>query len=73
MDKFWHFIVSAILTFILSVFLGIKMAIIIVLCLGICKELYDWIIEKESFCLGDLCFDIIGIITGGVLSCLILQ
>lgn len=63
-DKYKHILISAILTIALSFIFPKYISAIIVLLIGISKELYDKYSGKGCAEWGDLISDIIGIIIG---------
>lgn len=67
-DKYLHFMVCMVLTQILcKLTISIILPLIVVLSIGILKELFDKFIMKEKFDYGDLEADIYGILTGAML------
>ena len=63
-DGLAHLLVCMMLTMVLVPFINLWLAILIVLCIGIGKELYDKFAKKTEFSTKDLICDVIGIIFG---------
>ena len=66
-DKYVHFIVCMILVQLISLFIPILYAMLIVFILGLCKEIFDSKQKDDKFDIKDLLADILGIITEGLL------
>lgn len=63
-DGLAHLLVCMMLTMVLVPLMNLWLAILIVLCVGIGKELYDKFIKKTEFSTKDLICDVIGIVFG---------
>lgn len=63
-DGLAHLLVCMMLTMVLVPLMNLWLAILIVLCVGIGKELYDKFAKKTEFSTKDLICDVIGIIFG---------
>ena len=66
-DRYVHFIVCMILVQLISLFIPILYAMLIVFILGLCKEIFDSKQKDDKFDIKDLLADILGIITEGLL------
>ena len=66
-DKYVHFIVCMILVQLISLFIPILYAMLIVFILGLCKEIFDSKQKDDKFDIKDLLADILGIITEGLI------
>lgn len=63
-DGLAHLLVCMMLIMVLAPLMNLWLAILIVLCVGIGKELYDKFTKKTEFSTKDLICDVIGIIFG---------
>lgn len=63
-DGLAHLLVCMMLTMVLVPLMNLWLAILIVLCVGIGKELYDKFTKKTEFSTKDLICDVIGIVLG---------
>lgn len=63
-DGLAHLLVCMMLTMVLVPLMNLWLAILIVLCVGIGKELYDKFAKNTEFSTKDLICDVIGIIFG---------
>lgn len=63
-DGLAHLLVCMMLIMVLVPLMDLWLAILIVLCFGIGKELYDKFAKKTEFSVKDLICDIIGIVFG---------
>lgn len=63
-DGLAHLLVCMMLTMVLVLLMNTWLAILIVLCVGIGKELYDKFTKKTEFSTKDLICDIVGIVFG---------
>lgn len=63
-DGLAHLLVCMMLTMVLVPLMDLWLAILIVLCVGIGKELYDKFAKNTEFSTKDLICDVIGIIFG---------
>lgn len=63
-DKIYHFAVSAILLVIFALLLDVEWSLLIVLALGILKELFDRYYKKKRFDWKDLFADAVGAVAG---------
>lgn len=70
-DKLLHFSISAVLTVLLSLLIGFEVATLIVITIGIGKELWDKYIRDKVFSVPDLMADGSGIVIGLVIFTLI--
>lgn len=66
-DRYVHFIVCMILVQLISLFIPILYAMLIVFILGLCKEIFDSKQKDDKFDIKDLLADILGIITEGLI------
>ena len=66
-DKYVHFIVCMILVQLISLFIPVLYAMLIVFILGLCKEIFDSKQKDDIFDIKDLLADILGIITEGLI------
>lgn len=66
-DRYVHFIVCMILVQLISLFIPILYAMLIVFILGLCKEIFDSKQKDDKFDIKDLLTDILGIITEGLI------
>lgn len=62
-DKLLHFYVSVVLLLLLAWYIPIWQAALVVLIMGLCKEIYDWY-YYDRWSWGDIVADIVGIISG---------
>ena len=65
--KYVHFIVCIILVQLISLFIPVLYAMLIVFILGLCKEIFDSKQKDDKFDIKDLLADILGIITEGLI------
>ena len=63
-DGLAHLLVCMMLTMVLVPLMNLWLAILIVLCVGIGKELYDKFAKNTEFSTKDLICDVIGIVFG---------
>lgn len=70
-DKLLHFSISAVLTVLLSLLIGFEVATLIVIAIGVGKELWDRYIRDKVFSVPDLIADGSGIVIGLVIFSLI--
>lgn len=63
-DGLAHLLICMMLTMVLVPLMNLWLAILIVLCVGIGKELYDKFAKNTEFSTKDLICDVIGIIFG---------
>ena len=66
-DKYVHFIVCMILVQLISLFIPVLYAMLIVFILGLCKEIFDSKQKDDKFDVKDLLADILGIIIEGLI------
>ena len=66
-DKYVHFIVCMILVQLISLFISVLYAMLIVFILGLCKEIFDSKQKDDKFDIKDLLANILGIITEGLI------
>ena len=66
-DRYIHFIVCIILVQLISLFIPVLYAMLIVFILGLCKEIFDSKQKDDKFDIKDLLADILGIITEGLI------
>ena len=66
-DKYVHFIVCMILVQLISLFIPVLYAMLIVFILGLCKEIFDSKQKDDKFDIKDLLADILGIIIEGLI------
>lgn len=66
-DKYVHFIVCMILVQLISLFIPVLYAMLIVFIIGLCKEIFDSKQKNDKFDVKDLLADILGIITEGLI------
>ena len=66
-DRYVHFIVCMILVQLISLFISVLYAMLIVFILGLCKEIFDSKQKDDKFDIKDLLADILGIITEGLI------
>lgn len=66
-DKYIHFIVCMILVQLISLFIPVLYAMLIVFILGLCKEIFDSKQKDDKFDVKDLLADILGIIIEGLI------
>ena len=66
-DKYVHFIVCMILVQLISLFIPVLYAMLIVFILGLCKEIFDSKQKDDKFDVKDLFADILGIIIEGLI------
>ena len=66
-DKYIHFIVCMILVQLISLFIPVLYAMLIVFILGLCKEIFDSKQKDDKFDIKDLFANVLGIITEGLI------
>ena len=66
-DKYVHFIVCMILVQLISLFIPVLYAMLIVFILGLCKEIFDSKQKDDKFDIKDLLADNLGIVIGGLI------
>lgn len=66
-DKYVHFIVCMILVQLISLFIPVLYAMLIVFILGLLKEIFDNKQKDDKFDVKDLLANILGIITEGLI------
>lgn len=66
-DKYVHFIVCMILVQLISLFIPVLYAMLIVFILGLCKEIFDSKQKDDKFDIKDLLADNLGIIIEGLI------
>ena len=66
-DKYVHFIVCMILVQLISLFISVLYAMLIVFILGLCKEIFDSKQKDDKFDIKDLLADNLGIVIGGLI------
>lgn len=66
-DRYVHFIVCMILVQLISLFIPVLYAMLIVFIIGLCKEIFDSKQKNDKFDVKDLLADILGIITEGLI------
>lgn len=66
-DKYIHFIVCMILVQLISLFIPVLYAMLIIFILGLGKEIFDSKQKDDKFDIKDLLADILGIITEGLI------
>lgn len=66
-DRYVHFIVCMILVQLISLFIPVLYAMLIVFILGLCKEIFDSKQKDDKFDIKDLLADNLGIVIGGLI------
>ena len=66
-DKYVHFIVCMILVQLISLFIPVLYAMLIVFILGLCKEIFDSKQKDDKFDVKDLFADNLGIVIEGLI------
>ena len=66
-DRYVHFIVCMILVQLISLFIPVLYAMLIVFLIGLLKEIFDSKQKDDKFDVKDLLADILGIITEGLI------